>query len=126
MRKSFWITKMLLTLSFVFISLITWGFGENVNLFIAPSVEADVVKYRVHRSDTSGGPYTSVGEVAQSGSPMFTDAAVDLSSTKFYVMTAVDNGGLESPFSNEIQADGIPAGTPPAAPTVTVVITVSQ
>ena len=36
-----------------------------------------------------------------------------------------DNTGLESVFSNEIQASAISAGVPPSVPTVTLVITVS-
>jgi len=112
----------MLAIASVFLSLISWGFGENVNLFIAPNVEPSVVKYKVHRAGNVGGPYLAIGEVAQSAAPMFTDAAVDLTSPQFYVVTAVDVFNQEGPFSNEVQAQSITLPAPPGATTITITV----
>jgi fibronectin type 3 domain-containing protein len=112
----------MLAITTVFISLIAWSYGENVNLFISPSSESTVVKYRVKRAVTSGGPYLSIGEVAQSAAPMFTDAAVDLTNPQYYVVTVVDGFNQESPISNEVQAQSITLPAPPSATTITITV----
>jgi Abnormal spindle-like microcephaly-assoc'd, ASPM-SPD-2-Hydin len=62
-----------------------------------------VTGYFVYRGNISGGPYTRV-----TGSPVnslaFTDASVNLGTTYYYVVTAVDSTGSESVFSNETSA----------------------
>jgi len=112
----------MITIAFVFISLIPWAFGENVNIFIAPSTEPRVVKYRVLKSTASGGPYTPIGEVAQSAAPIFTDANVDLTSPQFYVVEVVDSLNQSSPISNEVQAQQITLPAPPGAVTITITV----
>ncbi len=101
------------------------AFGENVNIFWDANTEPDVTSYNVYRGDDSGGPYTVINTVPQTANPMYSDAGVDLTTDKFYVVTAVNSGSQESPFSNEAQASALPPATPPSAPTVTITITVS-
>jgi fibronectin type 3 domain-containing protein len=50
----------------------------------------------------SGGPYTSVAS-ANSGTT-FVDGFVQSGQTYYYVVTAVDTGGAESVYSNQVQA----------------------
>jgi hypothetical protein len=76
--------------------------SHQVALTWNPSTSV-VVGYNVYRSTQSGGPYTELNS-----SPVlvdtYTDKTVLASQTYFYVLTAVDAGGVESGFSNEVQA----------------------
>jgi len=62
-----------------------------------------VAGYRVYRSTASGGPYTVL-----TSSPLtatsYVDLAVQSGKTYFYVATAVDSAGAESPYAPEISA----------------------
>jgi Abnormal spindle-like microcephaly-assoc'd, ASPM-SPD-2-Hydin len=62
-----------------------------------------VVGYNVYRSTTSGSYGAPLNGSLVSG-VSFTDTAVVAGTTYFYVTTAVDGGGNESVFSNEVQA----------------------
>jgi fibronectin type 3 domain-containing protein len=59
--------------------------------------------YNVYRGSASGGPYTR-----QNSSAVFQTAYADITvqavQTCYYVTTAVDSGGNESAYSNEVQA----------------------
>ena len=116
--KKLFITAILLTLMTAF------SFGENVNIFWDSNTEPDVTSYNVYRGDAAGGPYAVINTVPQTANPMYSDTGVDLTTDKFYVVTAVNSAALESPFSNEAQASALPPATPPGAPTVTITITV--
>jgi Abnormal spindle-like microcephaly-assoc'd, ASPM-SPD-2-Hydin len=62
-----------------------------------------VTGYFVYRGNISGGPYARV--IASSvNSLAFTDTSVNLGTTYYYVVTAVDSAGSESVFSNETTA----------------------
>jgi fibronectin type 3 domain-containing protein len=67
-----------------------------------PSTTAGVVGYNIYRSRTSGGPYVKLN-----GAPLTTlvyeDKSATPGSTYYYVSTAIDTRGMESPFSNERQ-----------------------
>jgi hypothetical protein len=62
-----------------------------------------VTGYNIYRSTTSGSGYVKLN-----GSPLtnltYTDGSVSSGSTYFYVATAVDSGGDESPNSNQATA----------------------
>ena len=59
--------------------------------------------YNVKRSETSGGPYTTISSV--SGSAItYNDSNVEPGKTYYYVVTAVSASGKESPNSNEASA----------------------
>jgi len=111
--------------SILFILFMSFSFAENVNLFWDANTELNVTHYNIHRGDTVGGPYTVIGTSSQASNPMFSDLAVDLTTDKFYVVTALNNAGMESAFSNEVSASSVPPATPPSAPTITITITVS-
>jgi fibronectin type 3 domain-containing protein len=61
-----------------------------------------VQDYTVYRSETSGGPYTSIsGTIA---ALQFTDSSVLSNRTYFYVVTATSSNGIESAPSAEVTA----------------------
>ncbi len=62
-----------------------------------------VVGYNVYRGTQSGGPY-AVLNGSPDASTSFTDSSVQAGQTYYYVVTAVDNAGVESVFSNQAQA----------------------
>jgi len=61
------------------------------------------VGYNVYRGSQSGGPYTKINS-ALDASTIYTDSSVQAGQTYYYVTTAVDSNGVESAYSNQIQA----------------------
>ena len=59
--------------------------------------------YNVYRGSASGGPYAKISP-ALDASTTYSDASVQAGQTYFYVVTAVDGTGAESPYSNQVQA----------------------
>jgi fibronectin type 3 domain-containing protein len=59
--------------------------------------------YNVYRSTVSGTGYIKLNSSLVSGLT-YTDSSVQNGTTYFYVATAVDSGGKESTYSNEMQA----------------------
>lgn len=75
------------------------------------NTEPDFREYTIYRSETAGGPYEDwdsddVSEYVDAPTPGV---------TYYYVVTAVDNFGNESGYSNEVSA--LVVSPPPAAPT---------
>jgi len=62
-----------------------------------------VAGYNVYRGSVSGGPYAKVNS-ALDASTAYSDASVQAGQTYYYVVTAVDGTGTESPYSNQVQA----------------------
>jgi hypothetical protein len=75
-----------------------------VDLNWNPSTSTNITGYNVYRGLTSGGPYSKVNNGGLVASTVYTDAAVASGQTYFYVVTAVDNSGVESGDSNQTQA----------------------
>jgi hypothetical protein len=75
---------------------------HSVDLSWGPSPSV-VVGYNVFRGTKSGGPYTKINPVLDAGSS-YTDNAIQAGLTYYYVTTSVDASGMESVYSNEIQA----------------------
>jgi hypothetical protein len=61
------------------------------------------VGYNVYRGSTSGGPYNKINS-ALDATAAYSDDSVVAGQTYYYVATAVDGSGMESPYSNEAQA----------------------
>jgi len=61
------------------------------------------VGYNVYRGSTAGGPYNKINS-ALDATPAYSDDSVLAGQTYYYVATAVDGSGMESPYSNEAQA----------------------
>jgi hypothetical protein len=85
----------------------------NAQVALAWSNTAGADSYRVHRSTTSGGPYTTIAPGLTV--PSHLDTAVVNGTTYYYVVSAVNQHG-ESPDSSEVSARP-QAPQPPAAPT---------
>jgi hypothetical protein len=79
------------------------------------SPSSGVANYRVYRATVSGGPYTLVGTVPDTGSGpyAFPDDTVSGGTTYFYVVRAVTSGGCESSDSTESSATATGACTLP-------------
>ncbi len=73
-----------------------------VELTWTASTSTNIVNYKVYRSATSGGPYMLLQTLGVVSSYM--DTTVISGQTYYYVVTAVDNTGAESSFSNQAQA----------------------
>jgi len=67
------------------------------------NTESDLAEYRVYRSSTSGEPYTYIDSVDK-GSSVYSDSGLAPDTTYYYVVTAVDESGNESDWSNEFSA----------------------
>ncbi len=67
------------------------------------NTEADFNGYNIYRSTTSGSGYVKLNSSLLS-SPDYTDTNVVNGTTYYYVVTAVDTGGLESIYSGEVSS----------------------
>ena len=59
--------------------------------------------YNVYRGSASGGPYTMIN-TSLNAPTNYVDLNVQAGQTYFYVVTSVDSSGVESQFSNQVQA----------------------
>ena len=84
------------------------GGDGQVSLDWGDNLAPDLAGYRVHRSETPGGPYTDVSGLL--GTSSYLDPNVVNGTPYFYVVTAEDLAGQVSAFSPEGSA------TPSAAP----------
>jgi hypothetical protein len=75
--------------------------AHSVSLTWDPSRSA-VTGYNVYRGSVSGGPYAQINSVLDP-STSYTDNTVLAGNTYFYVSTALDSGGVESGFSNQVK-----------------------
>lgn len=79
------------------------GTPHSVALTWSASASLQVIGYNVYRGTISNGPYTKVNSLLIADT-VFTDNAVQSGQTLYYVVTAVDNFGNESVYSNQAQA----------------------
>jgi fibronectin type 3 domain-containing protein len=86
--------------------LIATGSGGQIAL--TWTARAGAVSYNVKRSTTSGGPYTTISTSGAVTSANYTDSPVTNGTTYYYVISAVNAGGIEG--ANSSQASGTPAG----------------
>ncbi len=75
---------------------------HNVSLSWNASTST-VVGYNVYRGTQNGGPYVAVNS-APEASTSYVDNSVTAGQTYYYVVTAVDSGGTESVYSNQVPA----------------------
>jgi len=74
------------------------GSGRKPTLRWDPPPAEGIARYRVYRSLTSGSGYELVGGATAT---TFGDALAAASTTYHYVVAAIDDAGVRSPFSNE-------------------------
>lgn len=76
--------------------------AHSVNLTWNTSPSTGVA-YNVYRGDVSNGPYVKLNSTPVAGTT-YTDTGVQSTHTYYYVVTAVDDNGLESVYSNQTSA----------------------
>jgi hypothetical protein len=76
---------------------------HSVNLGWNTSTSVGVIGYNIYRAAVLGGPYTKINS-ALDATPYDTDNSVQAGQTYYYVVTAVDSTGVESGYSNQVQA----------------------
>ncbi len=91
---------------------------SQIDLDWANNTEADMAKYKVYRSTTSGFTPSAGNFVAETTVSNYSDTGLSASTTYYYKVTAVDTSGNESSPSAQASATTeAPDATPPAAPT---------
>jgi len=75
----------------------------SVSLSWKPSQTAGVIGYNIYRSSRSGGPYVKLNSVPLAA-PSFEDVTVTPGASYYYVSTALNSKGMESPRSNEVRS----------------------
>jgi len=85
---------------------------HSVSLVWNPS-GSSVAGYNVYRGTQPGGPYAKLNS-SPSSNTAYSDISVQTGQTYFYVTTAVANSGMESGYSNQVQATipGAAGGVP--------------
>ena len=76
---------------------------HSVALSWSENSTSGIVGYNVYRSSVSGGPYAAL-TTSPDPNLTFSDTAVSAGQTYYYVVTALDSSGVESPYSNEARA----------------------
>ena len=74
---------------------------SSVTLTWAPNADSDLAGYKVYRATTSGA-YGATLATVPAGSVSYMATGLSANTTYFFVITAFDNAGNESPFSNEV------------------------
>src|SRR5215470_4533024 len=80
------------------------AYAQSVNLAWNASSGPNLVGYRLYRSEQSGSYTSPISGTSALTTTTFTDSTVQSGHTYYYVVTAVNTSGVESPHSNEIQA----------------------
>lgn len=75
----------------------------NVVLSWTPPADPDLAGYRIYRSEVSGEGYEEIGQVGAEATG-YTDTTAPGGQPVYYVVTAVDLWGNESPYSDEAVA----------------------
>jgi hypothetical protein len=75
---------------------------HSASLDWAPSTSV-VVGYNVYRGSVSGGPYSRLNSAVESVTS-YKDESVSSGQKYYYVVTSVDDVGIESAFSNQVSA----------------------
>jgi fibronectin type 3 domain-containing protein len=73
-----------------------------VDLSWNASTSTSIAGYNLYRGTVSGGPYSKINS-ALNPSMSYSDSTVQSGQTYYYVSTAVDPGGVESSYSNQVQ-----------------------
>lgn len=91
--------------------------GLSVEFAWTANTEPDLAGYNMYRSETDGGPYTKIGSSTTTG---YTDSTVEFDIMYYWVVTAFDEAGNESGYSNQVsnmtETPPPPDETPPGVP----------
>jgi hypothetical protein len=75
---------------------------RKISLNWKQSISPNVTQNRIYRSTTGGGPYTLIATIPSAIS--YNNAGLTSGTTYYYVVTALNSSGLESPASNQASA----------------------
>lgn len=119
--------KILVLLCTILLFLIVPAITAAVQLLLtwAPNSEADLAGYRIYIASQAGGPYMQAGLAPTSLAPAFSyDVPAGSERMYYFVITAYDNAGNESGYSNEagIYIDNVMPGNPMGLQ-ITIIIT---
>jgi len=78
--------------------------NTQVTLSWTANTESDLAKYRVYRSTSSGFTPSSGNKIAEPTNNSYTDVGLTNGTTYYYKISAIDNTGNESGYSNEVSA----------------------
>jgi hypothetical protein len=76
---------------------------HTVSLSWNPSTSTSISGYNVYRASVAAGPYAKLNP-SLNASLYFSDSSVQSGQTYYYATTAVDSAGVESSYSNQVQA----------------------
>jgi uncharacterized repeat protein (TIGR03803 family) len=85
------------------VTLASQAAAQSAGLSWDPSTSADIVGYNVYRGYSPSGPYHKINSSLDPDTS-YTDQTVKAGHTYYYVTTAVDGQGVESPYSNQTEA----------------------
>jgi len=92
--------KMLLSM-IMMLAMAMPAMAAEVKLAWDANSESDLAGYRVYRGTTAGGPYIQAGDDVRAPLTTFTDAGL-ADGVFYWVVTAFDEIGNESGYSNEV------------------------
>ena len=75
---------------------------RKISLNWKQSTSLNVTQNKIYRSTTAGGPYTPIATIPPAIS--YSNAGLTGGTTYYYIVTAVNSSGLESPASNQASA----------------------
>jgi hypothetical protein len=101
-----------LALMIVLISSTIYARNYNITFGWNANAEPDLAGYRLYQSEVSGEYTDSLKDF--SSDVIMGSVEIDINSTQYFVLTAYDDSGNESDYSNEVTF--IPDLSSPAAP----------
>jgi len=120
--------KVILLFSLVFFFALSQSYAMVVTLQWDANIELDLDGYKIYYDRDSGEPYDGtdadpgpspitlpVGDLPDPGNPEYSLTGLNDNETYFFVVTAYDTEGLESDYSNEVNALGVTSITSPGA-----------
>jgi chitinase len=118
--------KHFLFLTTLFLIFQTSSYAANVTLQWDANTEPDLAGYKVYYDTDYGTPYSGteategaspisvpIGYLSDPDNPEFTFINLDESNVYYFVVTAFDDEGLESDYSNEVSFESVVDATPP-------------
>ncbi len=85
------------------VNLVAASTAEAINLNWSQGISPDVVSYKIYRSNASGDGFSEIASVS-TDETSYSDTNVEIGTTYYYVVTAIDSDGGESGYSNEVHS----------------------
>ena len=109
--------RLILTAIFILATATFAWAGLSVEFEWTANTEPDLAGYNMYRSLADGGPYQKIGSTT---TPGYVDNTVEFDVVYYWVVTAFDEDGNESGYSNQVsnitETPAPPDTTPPGVP----------